>query len=221
MAVGRPLAEDTDDRARLIAHAYLATDYPGIAAEAFLPELVRQHDDTVAAWHTFIWTERTAECERMALAETLADCVAGGASLGFRSPFSIEDAHRWWGSVIESVAAGNTLLFGAFVSGRLYGTVQLGFDGPCNQRHRGDVRKLLVHREARGRGLGNQLMTALENEAAKRKLALLTLDTASGSNAERLYEKRGYQNDEWVDDSGYYLTTRRGLFLKASYLYRF
>jgi hypothetical protein len=36
-----------------------------------------------------------------------------------------------------------------------------------------------------------------------------------------LYEKRGYQNDEWVDDSGYYLTTRRGLFLKASYLYRF
>jgi ribosomal protein S18 acetylase RimI-like enzyme len=135
---------------------------------------------------------QAAECERMALAETLADCVAGGASLGFRSPFSIEEAHRWWGSVIESVAAGNTLLFGAFVSGRLYGTVQLGFDGPCNQRHRGDVRKLLVHREARGRGLGNQLMTALENEAAKRKLALLTLDTASGSDAERLYEKRGY-----------------------------
>ena len=36
-----------------------------------------------------------------------------------------------------------------------------------------------------------------------------------------LYEKRDYQNDEWVDGQGNYLTTRRGLFLKASYLYRF
>ena len=36
-----------------------------------------------------------------------------------------------------------------------------------------------------------------------------------------LYEKRAYQNDEWVEGQGNYLTTRRGLFLKASYLYRF
>ena len=36
-----------------------------------------------------------------------------------------------------------------------------------------------------------------------------------------LYQKRGYENDEWVDGEGLYLTTRRGLFLKASYLYRF
>jgi hypothetical protein len=36
-----------------------------------------------------------------------------------------------------------------------------------------------------------------------------------------LYQKRSYENDEWVDGEGLYLTTRRGLFLKASYLYRF
>ena len=36
-----------------------------------------------------------------------------------------------------------------------------------------------------------------------------------------LYEKRDYQQDEWVQGEGNYLTTRRGLFLKASYLYRF
>ena len=36
-----------------------------------------------------------------------------------------------------------------------------------------------------------------------------------------LYEKRDYQNDAWVEGEGNYLTTRRGLFLKASYLYRF
>jgi hypothetical protein len=36
-----------------------------------------------------------------------------------------------------------------------------------------------------------------------------------------LYEKREYLNDEWVAGAGEYLTTRRGFFLKASYLYRF
>ena len=36
-----------------------------------------------------------------------------------------------------------------------------------------------------------------------------------------LYRQRSYLNGEWVDNTGAYLTTRRGLFLKASYLYRF
>jgi hypothetical protein len=36
-----------------------------------------------------------------------------------------------------------------------------------------------------------------------------------------LYERRDFVEDEWVPGAGTYLTTRRGLFLKASYLYRF
>lgn len=36
-----------------------------------------------------------------------------------------------------------------------------------------------------------------------------------------LYEQRAWNEDHWVDDEGSYLTTRRGLFFKASYLYRF
>ena len=36
-----------------------------------------------------------------------------------------------------------------------------------------------------------------------------------------LYQKRDYQGLDWIDGEGAYLTTRRGLFLKASYLYRF
>lgn len=130
--------------------------------------------------------------ERMNLAETLADCVAGGASVGFMWPFSVEDAHHWWGGVIESVAKGNTVLFGGYVDGRLFGTAQLGLDGPCNQRHRGDVKKVLVHRRARGRGLASSLMRALEEEAKRRGLSLLTLDTGTGSAGERLYARLGF-----------------------------
>jgi ribosomal protein S18 acetylase RimI-like enzyme len=130
--------------------------------------------------------------ERMNLAETLADCVAGGASVSFMWPFPVEEAHRWWGGVIDSVAEGSTLLFGGYVDGQLSGTVQLGLDTPPNQPHRADVKKLLVHRRARGLGLASRLMTAMEEEAKARGLTLLTLDTVTGSHAERLYEKLGF-----------------------------
>ncbi len=36
-----------------------------------------------------------------------------------------------------------------------------------------------------------------------------------------LYEKREFRAPDWIAGEGNYLTTRRGLFLKASYLYRF
>ncbi|HWT30587.1 MAG TPA: GNAT family N-acetyltransferase, partial [Propylenella sp.] len=126
---------------------------------------------------------------RDALAEILTDCVAGGASVSFMWPFTIDDARRWWDDVIEDVANERTVLFGAYADGALVGTVQLGLDGPCNQRHRGDVKKLLVHRRARGRGIGAALMHALEQEAQRRNLTLLTLDTCAGSDAERLYRQ--------------------------------
>jgi ribosomal protein S18 acetylase RimI-like enzyme len=133
-----------------------------------------------------------AQREQSALAETLADCVAGGASVSFMWPYTIADAHRWWSGIIESVAGGKTVLFGGYVDGALAGTVQLGLDSPPNQRHRGDVRKLLVHRRARGRGLAGALMGAMEAEAVRRGLTLLTLDTVTGSNAERLYQRLGW-----------------------------
>jgi len=139
-----------------------------------------------------ILTAAEAEAERRTLAEILADCVAGGASVSFMWPFTVDDAERWWGTVIDKIDSGETVLLGAYADNRLSGTVQIGLDGPCNQRHRGDVKKLLVHRRARGRGLGRQLMVALEAEARRRELTLLTLDTATGSEAERLYEKLGW-----------------------------
>jgi hypothetical protein len=36
-----------------------------------------------------------------------------------------------------------------------------------------------------------------------------------------LYQKRAFRNERWIDGEGDYLTTNQGLFLKASYLFRF
>lgn len=126
------------------------------------------------------------------LAAILHDCVQSGASVGFMWPFGQEEAQAFFRRVHRSVEAGDTLLFGAFLDDELVGTIQLGLDGPCNQRHRGDVKKLLVHRAARKRGIAAALVSRLEAEAARRGLILLTLDTVTGSDAERLYQRLGW-----------------------------
>jgi GNAT superfamily N-acetyltransferase len=96
-----------------------------------------------------------------ALADVLIDCVAGGASVSFMWPLPREKALAFWRGVTASAGRGERLLLIAEdSSGQLHGTVQVILDLPDNQPHRGDVAKTLVHRRARGIGLGAALMQA-------------------------------------------------------------
>lgn len=61
-----------------------------------------------------------------------------------------------------------------------------------NGLNRAEVQKLLVHSEARRRGLGQQLMNALELSAHQHKRGLLYLDTEAGSDAEAFYQSLRY-----------------------------
>jgi len=61
-----------------------------------------------------------------------------------------------------------------------------------NQPHRADVAKMLVHRRARRAGVGAAVLEAAERAASDAGKTLLVLDTAS-AEAERLYERRGWQ----------------------------
>ena len=100
--------------------------------------------------------------------EVLVDCVEGGASVSFMLPFGRADAKKFFDKVIASVARDETVLVAAKLDGRIVGTVQLGLDMPPNQPHRGDIKKLLVHRAARRHGLGAALMQRAEAEAKAR-----------------------------------------------------
>jgi GNAT superfamily N-acetyltransferase len=133
------------------------------------------------------------------LADVLADCVEGGASVSFMSPYSHIDAKAFFEKVIASVARDETVLVVAKLDGRVVGTVQLGLDMPPNQPHRGDIKKLLVHRSARRYGLGAALMERAEAEARTRGRSLLVLDTA-GDEAERLYVRTGWQRVGAIPD---------------------
>jgi len=133
------------------------------------------------------------------LSDVLVDCVEGGASVSFMLPFSRADAARYFEKVIASVARGEIVVVAARLDGRIVGSVQLGLDMPPNQPHRGDIRKLLVHRAARDRGIGGLLMARAEAEAKARGRTLLVLDTA-GAEAERLYVRTGWQRVGAVPD---------------------
>jgi GNAT superfamily N-acetyltransferase len=128
------------------------------------------------------------------LGQVLLDCVQGGASVSFMLPLSMERAERFWRGVADGVARGErALLVAEDASGAIVGTVQLVLAQPENQPHRADVSKMLVHRRVRRQGLGAALMQAAERVAAEEGKSLLVLDTVTGGEAERLYERLGWQ----------------------------
>jgi len=144
-----------------------------------------------------------------ALAELLIDCIDGGASVSFMHPLARAKADGFWREVAAGVAAGQRALLVAEDAAGIVGTVQLVLDQPENQPHRADLAKMLVHRRARRRGLGEALMRAAEQTARDCGKTLLVLDTVTGSDAERLYARLGWVRVGEIPD--YALLSRGGL----------
>lgn len=136
-----------------------------------------------------------------ALADVLIDCVEGGASIGFMLPFSRERAEAFWTSMLESASRGERILFVAEEpeTGAIVGTVQVIFAVMENQPHRAEIAKMLVHRSARKRGIGEALMRSAEAAALDAGKTLLVLDTAS-ADAERLYDRLDWQRVGVIPD---------------------
>jgi GNAT superfamily N-acetyltransferase len=137
-------------------------------------------------------TPEQAQARRLALVDLLIDSVEGGASVGFVWPMTRAKAETWWEDVLASHARGERLIFTAEAGGRLDGIVQLVPSPKENQAFRADLTKLLVRTSARRQGLGVLLMRAAEDEARRIGRTLLTLDTETGSAAERLYTRLGW-----------------------------
>lgn len=136
-------------------------------------------------------TPPATEREIHELAEVLVDAVRSGASVSFMEPFALEEAARWWRETLVSAKERAIFLVARDGEG-IVGTVQVQPAWAPNQPHRGDVAKLLVHRRARGKGVGAALMRAAETHARAGGFTLLTLDTVRGDHAERLYEREGW-----------------------------
>ena len=134
------------------------------------------------------------------LSSVLLDCVEGGASVGFMQPLTLDQAFAFWQRVGAGVAAGERALLVARDDVGIVGTVQLVLDQPDNQMHRADLCKMLVHRRGRRLGLGAALMRGAEDLARVYNKRLLVLDTATGSDAERLYARLGWSRVGVIPD---------------------
>ena len=134
------------------------------------------------------------------LADLLTDTVADGASVGFLAPLDPARAAAWWKERAAGVAAGQLAVWAAYDGRRAVGTVSLDFPGKPNNRHRAELVKLMVHRDARGQGLGRTLLTTAEEAAAAAGITLLHLDTETDSLAERLYTSAGWTRAGFIPD---------------------
>lgn len=95
----------------------------------------------------------------------LRDAVDAEASVGFLPPLTIAEGLAFWKGIGADVAAETTLLLVAEEARQLVGTVQLVLATKPNGLHRAEVSKLLVHSRAQRRGIGRQLMLAVEELA--------------------------------------------------------
>ena len=108
-------------------------------------------------------------------------------------PFDVAELEAYWDTIAGDVDDGHRTVLAVHDGDRVVGSVQLA---PCpkpNQPHRADVQKLLVLRSHRGQGVGATLMDALEQRALEAGRWLLLLDTRTGSAADALYRKWGWQ----------------------------
>lgn len=139
------------------------------------------------------FTEEEATRRLAALVEVLVDAVDDGASVGFMADMSHAEADAFWREMITGIPSGRTHFFAAIDGDDVLGTVLMQPSFKTNQPHRADVAKLLVMRRARRAGVASRLMDTLETHALSLGRKLLTLDTASGSDAEMFYRGRGYR----------------------------
>ncbi|MFF8015111.1 GNAT family N-acetyltransferase [Streptomyces sp. NPDC007929] len=126
------------------------------------------------------------------LADLLTRTVNAGASVGFLAPLGRAQALAWWRDRAADVAAGRLAVWVACDGERVLGTVGLAFADKANSRHRAEIVKLMVHPDARGRGLGRGLLDTAQTAAAEAGITLLHLDTETGSPAEHLYRSDGW-----------------------------
>ena len=131
------------------------------------------------------------------LADLLVACVAAGASVGFLRPLARETAEAFWRSALADPSA---LTFVARDRERIVGTVRLLPAPQVNGAHRAEVAKLLVHPDARGRGVAAAPMTALDDAAVQHGRTTLVLDTETGCQAEHLYERWGWSRVGEIPD---------------------
>lgn len=133
------------------------------------------------------------------LAELLVDAVESGAAVSFLQPLDVAAAETWWRETLAKSSPRAIFVVARDAQG-IAGTVQMRASWAPNQPHHGEIQKLIVHRRARGAGLGKALMLAIEDASRDAGFEILTLDAKEGGAAVQLYRKVGWTEVGTIPD---------------------
>ena len=113
-------------------------------------------------------------------------------SCSFMYSFTYEDAEQKINGLIEHVSNGSAMVYGVFDSDDLIGYVW-AYEHPFREEVRIYVNEIYVDEAYRNRGIGKQLLSAVENQVKERGYGALYIH-AEGNNddAIRLYQNEGY-----------------------------
>jgi acetyltransferase len=126
------------------------------------------------------------------LAQLLLDAHASNMALGLAPGLTRERARDAYRRTAERLAPAERILLGALEGSMLVGAVHLARANAENGRQRGEIQRLVVRSDSRGRGVGRMLMEAAIGEARRLDLRLLWLMTHEGSAADLVYQQLGW-----------------------------
>jgi GNAT superfamily N-acetyltransferase len=127
------------------------------------------------------------------LAEILASCVNGGATVSFLPPMSLAKGRAFWHRAASEAAAGRRVIVAGWRDGVLVATGMLDLDLAENQPHVAEAQKIMVLPSVRRSGMAGGILRALERAAVLAGRGLLVLDTRAGDSGEMLYRAAGWQ----------------------------
>lgn len=113
-------------------------------------------------------------------------------ALGALDTMGLAALERWYREVVSSLDAAARIVLVGEEEGEIVAMAHLAFSGATNADHRAEVQRVGVASRRRGRGIGRQLMDALEDTAREHGLTLLWLTTHDGTEACVFYEAIGY-----------------------------
>jgi GNAT superfamily N-acetyltransferase len=126
------------------------------------------------------------------LAQLLLDAHADGMGLGLAAPLTLAAAGDAWLETAARLDPRDHVLLAALEDDAIVGSVQVVRARASNGRHRGEVVRLAVRADARGRGLGRALMERATERARELGFTLLWLTTHVDTTADRFYERLGW-----------------------------
>ena len=127
-----------------------------------------------------------------ALARLHEDAFRAGMALGMLESIGHEQLADAYRELVAALDESERILLVVEQEGRILGMAQLARSGAMNAEHRAEVQRVAVADNARGNGIGRQLMAAVEETARQFGLTLLWLTTHEGSAACTFYEALGY-----------------------------